>query len=72
MYYGFKLGHTIPWCKGFPFNLGIRHPQYVGAVLTLWGAAALLWAPAARPALPQVGAAWTALYVFTGLIEDNC
>ncbi len=21
VYYGFKLGHTIPWVDGFPFNV---------------------------------------------------
>ena len=27
VYYGFKLGRTVPWCSGFPFNFGLRHPQ---------------------------------------------
>ena len=27
VYYGFKLGRTVPWCSGFPFNIGLRHPQ---------------------------------------------
>eukprot|EP00913_Durusdinium_trenchii_P013184 g12374.t1 len=27
VYYGFKLGRTVPWCYGFPFNTGLRHPQ---------------------------------------------
>ena len=26
VYYGFKLGHTIPWVSGFPFNV-VSHPQ---------------------------------------------
>mmetsp|Transcript_18198 Transcript_18198/g.47454 ORF Transcript_18198/g.47454 Transcript_18198/m.47454 type:complete len:228 (-) Transcript_18198:1166-1849(-) len=39
VYYGFKLGEKIPWCYGFPFNTGLRHPQYVGVVLTTWGIA---------------------------------
>jgi hypothetical protein len=57
---------------GFPFNLGISHPQYVGSALTVWGLVALLWAPEVRPALVQVAAAWTGLYVATGIIESNC
>ena len=44
VYYGFKLGHTIPWHHGFPFNV-VPHPQYVGAVLTIWGAVALVTFP---------------------------
>jgi hypothetical protein len=27
VYYGFKLGATVPWCTGFPFNVQLRHPQ---------------------------------------------
>ena len=42
VYYGFKLGHTIPWVDGFPFNLGVPHPQYVGSVATVVGMAALV------------------------------
>jgi hypothetical protein len=41
VYYGFKLGHTIPWVDGFPFNV-VSHPQYVGSVATLLGMAALV------------------------------
>ena len=41
VYYGFKLGHNIPWHDGFPFNL-VPHPQYVGSVLTVWGVVALV------------------------------
>ena len=36
VYYGFKLGHHVPWHTGFPFNV-VSHPQYVGSVLTVWG-----------------------------------
>ena len=27
VYYGFKMGAKVPWCSGFPFNVGLRHPQ---------------------------------------------
>lgn len=30
VYYGFKLGRSVPWCKDFPFD-SFRHPQYVSA-----------------------------------------
>ena len=36
--YGAKLGKRVPSSDRFPFNLGLRHPQYVGAVLTIAGA----------------------------------
>jgi phosphatidyl-N-methylethanolamine N-methyltransferase len=36
VFYGNKFGYSIPWCDTFPFSL-LSHPQYVGAVLTIWG-----------------------------------
>ena len=44
VYYGFKLGHHVPWHTGFPFNV-VSHPQYVGSALTVWGAIALVRLP---------------------------
>lgn len=52
VYYGFKLGHTVPWVSGFPFNV-VAHPQYVGSVATVLGGAALVsWVLLVR-ALPH-------------------
>jgi hypothetical protein len=31
VYYGCKLGFTIPWCSEFPFDT-FRHPQYFSAL----------------------------------------
>lgn len=36
VFYGNRLGHVVPWCEGFPFSI-VRHPQYVGTVLSIWG-----------------------------------
>jgi methylene-fatty-acyl-phospholipid synthase len=36
VFYGNRLGHTIPWCRTFPFSC-LSHPQYVGTVLSIWG-----------------------------------
>ncbi|HKA33350.1 MAG TPA: methyltransferase [Candidatus Binatia bacterium] len=36
VFYGNKFGYEIPWQRGFPFSL-LKHPQYTGAVLTIWG-----------------------------------
>lgn len=36
VYYGTRLGKTVPWVTGFPFNV-VSHPQYVGTVLCIWG-----------------------------------
>ncbi len=36
VFFGDRLGHEVPWCRAFPFSW-ISHPQYVGALLTIWG-----------------------------------
>ena len=36
VFYGNRFGHQIPWCDRFPFSL-IRHPQYVGTLVSIWG-----------------------------------
>jgi phosphatidyl-N-methylethanolamine N-methyltransferase len=36
VFYGARFGHEVPWCDGFPFSY-LRHPQYVGTVMTIWG-----------------------------------
>lgn len=36
VFYGNRFGHPVPWCARFPFSL-LRHPQYVGTVLSIWG-----------------------------------
>jgi hypothetical protein len=69
VYYGFKLGHTIPWVKGWPFDT-VAHPQYVGSVLSVWALAALLWGQAPGGGLLVLAAYWTGLYVVTGLQEE--
>lgn len=36
VFYGDKFGYKIPWCRKFPFSW-LKHPQYVGALLSIWG-----------------------------------
>ena len=36
VFYGNKLGHRIPWTRKFPFSC-LKHPQYIGALLSIWG-----------------------------------
>ena len=69
VYYGFKLGHKIPWVNGFPFNV-VSHPQYVGSVLSVWAMAVLVWSQAPT-GLGLLTAYWTGLYVITG-VQESC
>jgi len=36
VFYGNRFGHQVPWSRQFPFSL-LEHPQYVGALLSIWG-----------------------------------
>ena len=36
VFYGIRFGHPVPWCTAFPFSI-LKHPQYVGALLSIWG-----------------------------------
>jgi methylene-fatty-acyl-phospholipid synthase len=45
VFYGSAFGYELRWHDEFPFNL-IRHPQYVGAVLSIWGFFLVLRFPA--------------------------
>jgi protein-S-isoprenylcysteine O-methyltransferase Ste14 len=42
--YGAHFGRDIPWVRGFPFSW-VRHPLYVGAWMTVWGALLVLRYP---------------------------
>ena len=71
VYYGFRLGRQVPWCKGFPFNVGLRHPQYVGGVLTILGALfVLMSADLVRAGMVQAGLAWAGEYVAMSIMEQ--
>ena len=36
VFYGDIFGHELPRCQQFPFSV-LNHPQYVGALLSVWG-----------------------------------
>lgn len=72
VYYGCKLGRSVPWATGFPFNLGLRHPQYVGAMLSWTGIFALLAAtPSTAPPLGFVLLGWSGLYCASAAHEAS-
>lgn len=67
VYYGFKLGHDVPWVTSFPFNC-MRHPQYIGAIVG-WVSLAIMcssvyWREASALLLVQLAA-----YIHTGSME---
>merc|ERR1719440_907360 len=71
VYYGFKLGREVPWAYGFPFNVGLRHPQYVGVVLTLFGAlSVMLCKELVALGLPQLFAVWASMYALMSAMEQ--
>jgi len=36
IFYGNRFGHELPWSDEFPFSL-LSHPQYTGALISIWG-----------------------------------
>ena len=44
VFYGNKLGHRVAWSRKFPFSC-LAHPQYVGALLSIWGFFLFMRAP---------------------------
>jgi phosphatidyl-N-methylethanolamine N-methyltransferase len=36
VFYGNRFGYEVPWSTEFPFSL-VKHPQYLGAVMSIWG-----------------------------------
>ncbi len=36
VFYGNRFGYDVPWSTAFPFSV-LDHPQYVGAVMSIWG-----------------------------------
>ena len=72
VYYGFKYGCDVPWCSGFPFNAGLRHPQYVGVVFTIFGLALpALSAETAEAGLGHVCGAWALMYAGMSAMEQS-
>eukprot|EP00891_Asterochloris_glomerata_P001016 jgi/Astpho2/1016/Aster-00839 len=63
-----QLGHKVPWCTGFPFNV-VRHPQYVGSVLSIWGGVILAFHQS-PPGLVALATYWSLLYLITGAVEQ--
>lgn len=72
VYYGFKLGRAVPWCTGFPFNVGLRHPQYVGVVLNIWSMGIVMIDPiSAEAGLLYLLLGWCAMYYLVSLMEES-
>ena len=46
VFYGNQFGHDVSWCRQFPYSV-LSHPQYLGAVMTIWGLFLMLRFPAA-------------------------
>lgn len=44
VFYGNKLGHRVAWSRKFPFSC-LAHPQYFGALLSIWGFFLFMRAP---------------------------
>ena len=68
VFYGSRLGLAVPWHAGFPFSW-FRHPQYVGTVVSIWGAFIAMRYPAVDwSVLPALE---TLYYVLGAYLEEE-
>jgi len=70
VYYGFKFGYKVEWVTSFPFNV-LRHPQYVGGILSFAGVATLVYHPSVQRELFVLFTIHVASYITTGLMEAS-
>lgn len=71
VFYGNKFGYEIPWRQEFPFSV-LKHPQYVGAVLSIWGFFLVMRFPYADwCALPILETAYYALGICFEQTKDS-
>lgn len=71
VFYGNKFGKSIPWCTGFPFSVFTAHPQYYGAVSTMFGVIVLLTTEAhANAGIFALGVFQAILYFYMALVES--
>ena len=68
VFYGDRFGYTVPWCRAFPFSI-LAHPQYVGAVMTIWGV--FLAMELASGAWYQLPVIETVYYTVSTLLEKH-
>jgi len=71
VYYGYRLGIDVPWVTGYPFNVGIPHPQYIGSCITCIGVNAFCACPIHLANGWLSITAWQCIaYTYMGLVED--
>ena len=68
VFYGTRFGYSVPWRLTFPFSW-LEHPQYVGALLTIWGFFVLTRYPA--PDWPVLPALETLFYASIAYVEEG-
>jgi Phospholipid methyltransferase len=68
VFFGDRLGYDAPWCSAFPFSV-LPHPQYFGAVLSIWAFFAVMrWPHADWCVIPLIE---TILYVAGATLEER-
>ena len=67
VFYGNRFGHDVRWCRRFPFS-HLRHPQYVGTVLSIWGFFLIMRFP--NPDWVALPLLETVYYAISATLED--
>lgn len=62
----------VPWAYGFPFNVGLRHPQYVGVVMSIMAATLVAaCAGTVQLMLLPLACAWSLMYAIMSAMEQS-
>ena len=68
VFFGDRLGYDAPWCSAFPFSV-LPHPQYFGAVVSIWAFFAVMrWPHADWYVIPLIE---TIFYVAGATLEEG-
>lgn len=68
VFFGDRFGHEVPWCREFPFS-ALPHPQYFGAVLSIWAFFAAMRFP--HPDWYLLPAVETVYYAGAAMLEER-
>lgn len=69
--YGFKLGAPGPWVTTFPYNLGLRHAQYIGCIMSLSAFYLAFITPRTFVATSVQWIVWASYYIYSSWMEAS-
>ena len=63
--------YILSFKKDTFFNSGLRHPQYIGAVFSIWGGLGLIFTPKTLSSGVALLIIWTMHYIWVSIMEEG-